>query len=217
MRKWLTVLGLVLVLVIPFSQAEASTFYVRVYDCTDNSPIVGAVVTIQVPESSSVTAATNSSGIATFNLSPGTYDVTVFAERYRIRQLTITFSPGSTLPFCLFRSVEGFWRVVVDILEWMGDMHAGGRGWAMLRLKNLEDGVFNITRLEVWVGGYNRPIPVMDVPRGAVVGRVDAFFNMTVAPPQDSRSQWPPIHQSRGLVLPEFCIHTGHPYKGSGA
>jgi len=170
--KWLIALGLVLALVIPFSQAEAPTFYVRVYDCSDNSPIVGAVVTVQLSESSFVTAATNSSGIAAFNLSPGTYDVTVFAEGYRIRQLTITFSPGLTFPFCLFRSVEGFWRVVADILEWRGDIHAGGRGWALLRIKNLEDGVFNITRLEVWVGGYNKPISVMDIPREAIVGRV---------------------------------------------
>jgi len=68
MRKWLTVLGLVLALVIPFSQAEASTFYVRVYDCSTGEPIVGTVVTIQVSESSSITAATNSSGITTYNL-----------------------------------------------------------------------------------------------------------------------------------------------------
>jgi len=68
MSKWLIVLGLVLALVIPFSQAGASKFYVRVYDCSDNSPIVGAVVTVQVSESSSVTAATNSTVIATFNL-----------------------------------------------------------------------------------------------------------------------------------------------------
>jgi len=163
MRKWLIVLGLVLALVIPFSQAGASTFYVRVYDCSDNSPIVGAVVTIQVSESSSITAATNSTGIATFNLPPGTYEITVFAERYRIRQVTVTVSEGSVVPVCLFKSVEGFWRVVADILEWRGDIHAGGRGWALIRIKNLEDGVFNITRLEVWVGGYDKPILVMNM------------------------------------------------------
>jgi len=164
MRKWLIVLSLVLALVIPFSQAQTPTFYVRVYDCSTGEPIVGAVVTVQVSESSFVTAATNSSGIAAFNLPPGTYDVTVFAERYRVRQLTVTFSPALTFPFCLFRSVEGYWRVVADILEWRGDIHAGGRRWAMLRLKNLEDGVFNITRFEVWVGGYDKPISVMDIP-----------------------------------------------------
>jgi len=164
MRKWLIVLSLVLAFVTPFSQAEASTFYVSVYDCSDNSQIVVAVVTVQVSDSSSVTAATNSSEIASFNLSPGTYDVTVFAERYRIRQVTVTVSEGSVIPICLFRYVGGFWRVVVDIVEWSGDIHAGGRGWALLRLKNLEDGVFNITRLEVWVGGYDRPISVMDIP-----------------------------------------------------
>jgi hypothetical protein len=107
-------------------------------------------------------------------------------QGYRTRGGEARFVSGMVFSICLFKSVEGFWNIVPDILQWQGDIHAGGKGWAMLRLKNLEDGVFNITRLEIWVAGYDKPVSVAEFPSGVLLEKVEKFFNVTVAPPQDS-------------------------------
>ncbi|MEM4346834.1 MAG: hypothetical protein QXH32_10715 [Candidatus Caldarchaeum sp.] len=85
------------------------------------------------------------------------------------------------------RETGGFWRVVSDLLSWQGDIHAGVAGWGLVRLKNFETGVFNITSIELMVSGYDRPVGFWTSGRGKILPkRVDTYFNLTVKPPQDS-------------------------------
>lgn len=172
-------------LLLPLAYAQ-QTFYIRVLDCESGLPIVGAGVVIEAG-SYSYSAVTNSTGYAELRGdAPRAYRYYVSASGYRLRSDEVVFSPGMVYTTCLFRATEGFWRVVADIVEWRGDIHAGGRGWALLRMKNLEDGVFNVTRLEIWVAGFGKPVAAADIPRGERLERVEKIFNITVAPPQDS-------------------------------
>jgi hypothetical protein len=167
-----------------FAQAGRG-FYFHVTDCETGAPIVGAIVAVLRGASADV-ASTNATGHAYIDLPSGDYSYYVSMQGYRTRGGEARFTAGMVFSICLFKATEGFWNIVSEITMWQGDIHAGGRGWAMLKLKNLEDGVFNITRLEIWVAGYNSPISTLDMPSGAVLDRVEKFFNMTVAPPQDS-------------------------------
>ncbi|MEM2257868.1 MAG: hypothetical protein QXV39_07110, partial [Candidatus Caldarchaeum sp.] len=47
-----------------------------------------------------------------------------------------------------------------------GDIHAGGAGWGLVRLKNFEQGVFNITSIELMVSGYDRPVGLWASDKG---------------------------------------------------
>ncbi|MEM0440420.1 MAG: hypothetical protein QW463_02295, partial [Candidatus Caldarchaeum sp.] len=68
-----------------------------------------------------------------------------------------------------------------------GDIHAGGAGWGLVRLKNFEQGVFNITSIELMVSGYDRPVGLWASDRGRVLPKLlDTYFNLSVNPPQDS-------------------------------
>lgn len=168
-----------LLLALPVMGQEGQS-YVYVTDCSSGQPIVGATVTVQLSDTASVSTITNATGYAAFSIAPGTYGYVVDMMGYWIRYGEGRFQPGGVVATCLFRAMEGCWRVVAEILEWCGDIHAGGRGWAMLRLKNLEEGVFNITRLKMHVAGYDKPVAVY---QGVVLEKV---FNVTVAPPQHS-------------------------------
>jgi hypothetical protein len=185
MRRLQLLIPLIISALLPLAYAQ-ETFYIQVLDCESRQPILGASVTIETG-SYSFSTVTNSTGHAELRGdAPRAYRYYVSASGYRLRSEEVVFSPGMVYTTCLFRTTEGFWRVVADIVEWRGDIHAGGKGWAMLRLKNLEDGVFNVSRLEIWVAGYGRPIAAMDIPHGTVLQRVERMFNVTVTPPQDS-------------------------------
>ncbi|MEM0478522.1 MAG: hypothetical protein QW074_07775 [Candidatus Caldarchaeum sp.] len=185
-RLQLLIPFIISVALLPLAYAQQQTFYIRVLDCVNGLPIIGASVVIETVGYSFSTV-TNSTGYAELRGdAPRAYRYYVSASGYRLRSDEVVFSPGMVYTTCLFRATEGFWRVVADIVEWRGDIHAGGRGWAMLRMKNLEDGVFNVTRLEIWVAGFGKPVAEADIPRGERLERVEKLFNITVAPPQDS-------------------------------
>jgi len=165
--------------------AAGQGFFFRVTDCATGEPIAGALVAI-IRGSYGEVESTNATGYAHMVSPEGDYTYYVSMQGYRTRGGEARFTSGMVFSICLFKAAEGFWNIVPDILQWQGDIHAGGRGWAILRLKNLEDGVFNITRLEIWVAGYDRPISVTEIPSGALLEKVEKFFNVSVAPPQDS-------------------------------
>ncbi|MEM4574146.1 MAG: hypothetical protein QXF45_06380 [Candidatus Caldarchaeum sp.] len=56
-----------------------------------------------------------------------------------------------------------------------------------MRLKNFEQGVFNIASIELMVSGYEWPIGFWQSARGRVLPKLsDTYFNPTVKLPQDS-------------------------------
>ncbi|MEM4306072.1 MAG: hypothetical protein QXD61_08870 [Candidatus Caldarchaeum sp.] len=100
-----------------------------------------------------------------------------------------------------FRFDYGFWyrkvlelgypvremELSVSALAEQGDIHAGGAGWGLVRLKNFEQGVFNITSIELMASEYDRPVGLWASDRGRVLPKLlDTYFNLTVRPPQDS-------------------------------
>ncbi|MEM1948311.1 MAG: hypothetical protein QXY84_06175 [Candidatus Caldarchaeum sp.] len=159
--------------------------YVRVTDCVTGNLVVGASVSLDNPthRQSSVT---NSTGVATLDTFAWFYTYYVNAPSYRIESGVRRFSIGEVFQICLVPEAAGFWRIVATVIAWQGDIHAGGKGWAIIRLKNLEAGIFNITEFQIWVDGYNSPAITYTVPRGVVVGRlVERDVNITVNPKPD--------------------------------
>ncbi|MEM2238437.1 MAG: hypothetical protein QW351_08750, partial [Candidatus Caldarchaeum sp.] len=161
-------------------------FYVRVVDCSSQQPVAGASVNLDNPghRASSVT---NMTGYAEIEGYAWFYTYYITASGYRFTYGERRFSIGEVFTTCLFRETGGFWRVVSDLLSWQGDIHAGGAGWGLVRLKNFESGVFNITNIELMVSGYDRPVGFWTSNRGKILPKLlDTYFNLTVKPPQDS-------------------------------
>ncbi|MEM2334292.1 MAG: hypothetical protein QXZ62_06965, partial [Candidatus Caldarchaeum sp.] len=170
----------------PPSGTPFGKFYVRVLDCSNQQPIVGASVNLDNPghRASSVT---NMTGYAEIEGYAWFYTYYITASGYRFTYGERRFSIGEVFTTCLFRETGGFWRVVSDLLGWQGDIHAGGAGWGLVRLKNFEQGVFNITSIELMVSGYDRPVGLWASDRGRVLPKLlDTYFNITVKPPKDS-------------------------------
>ncbi|MEM4273328.1 MAG: carboxypeptidase-like regulatory domain-containing protein [Candidatus Caldarchaeum sp.] len=182
-----TTLAILALLILPLAYAQEAGrgFYFHVTDCGTGQPIAGAVVIVTNGSSGDV-ASTNSTGYSFIKLPDGVYNYYVSMEGYRTRGGELPFTAGMVYEICLFKATEGFWNIVPTVLMWQGDIHAGGLGWSTIRLKNLEDGLFNITRLEIHVAGYDKPIAVYEAPGGVVLEKVEKVFNVTVAPPQDS-------------------------------
>jgi hypothetical protein len=187
---------IVTLLVLAFQTAQAieppppgaayGTIYVRVTDCANGEPIAGASVSLENP-GHTASATTNMTGYAILEGYSWFYSYYVTASGYRIEYGERRFSLGAVFNVCLFRETAGFWRVVASVSAWQGDTHAGGIGWSIIRLKNLEPGVFDIYSLEVWVSGYNRPVAGAEYGNPERLGRlVEREFNITVAPPADS-------------------------------
>ena len=161
------------------------TVYVRVTDCITGAPIQGASVNLDNP-THQTGGITNSTGYASIEAFAWFYSYYVTASGYRIDAGERRFSLDEVFNVCLVPEAAGFWRVVADVLAWQGDIHAGGSGWAIIRLKNLEAGVFNITEFQIWVAGYDGPAITYTVPRGAVLDRlVEQSFNISVNPRPD--------------------------------
>ncbi|MEM4346017.1 MAG: hypothetical protein QXI02_03895, partial [Candidatus Caldarchaeum sp.] len=191
MRCWLflavlLVLPAVYGLEPPPSGTPFGRFYVRVVDCSSQQPIVGASVNLDNPghRASSVT---NMTGYAEIQGYAWFYTYYITASGYRFTHGERRFSVGEVFTTCLLRETGGFWRVVSELLSWQGDIHAGGAGWGLVRLKNFEPGVFNITSIELMVSGYDRPVGFWMSDRGKILPKLlDTYFNLTVKPPQDS-------------------------------
>ncbi|MEM2036920.1 MAG: hypothetical protein QXG21_05120, partial [Candidatus Caldarchaeum sp.] len=96
------------------------------------------------------------------------YTYYITGSGYRFTHGERRFSIGEVFTVCLLREAGGFWRVVSDLLSWQGDIHAGGAGWGLVRLKNFEQGVFNITSIKLMVSGYEWPIGFWQSARGRV-------------------------------------------------
>lgn len=183
---------LMLALIVPVSSTdpippgtEFGRAYVRVTDCLSGSSVVGASVNLDNP-THRTSSVTNSTGYAEVSIFAWFYNYYVTASGYRIEAGLRKFSLGEVFQVCLIPEGAGFWRVVASVLSWQGDIHAGGSGWAVIRLKNLESGVFNITELQIWVAGYDGPAITYSIPSGIVLGRfVDRDINMTVRPRAD--------------------------------
>ncbi|MEM2800212.1 MAG: hypothetical protein QXR26_04025 [Candidatus Caldarchaeum sp.] len=170
----------------PPSGTPFGKFYVRVVDCSSQQPVAGASVNLDNPghRASSVT---NMTGYAEIEGYAWFYTYYITASGYRFTYGERRFSIGEVFTTCLFRETGGFWRVVSDLLGWQGDIHAGGAGWGLVRLKNFEQGVFNITSIELMVSGYDRPVGLWASDRGRVLPKLlDTYFNITVKPPKDS-------------------------------
>jgi hypothetical protein len=162
-----------------------TTMYFHVSDCETGGPVAGATVVLE-RDRFTTSSATNATGYAEFRVEEGAYKYYIYASGYRLKAGEIVVTSGAVFRTCLFKTTAGFWRVVADITEWRGDIHAGGLGWAMIRLKNLEDGTFYIQRIEVLVEGYDKPVAYLELREPAVLGRVEKTFNVTVAPPPDA-------------------------------
>jgi hypothetical protein len=165
-----------------YSQATA---YFHISDCETGEPVAGATVVLE-RGGFSTSSATNATGYAEFRVEEGAYKYYVYASGYRLRAGEAVLTSGTVFRTCIFKTTAGFWRVAADITEWRGDIHAGGLGWGLVRLKNLEDGTFYIQRIEVLVEGYEKPVAYLELREPAVLGRVEKMFNVTVAPPPDS-------------------------------
>ncbi|MEM1940095.1 MAG: carboxypeptidase-like regulatory domain-containing protein [Candidatus Caldarchaeum sp.] len=158
------------------------TVYVRVTDCITGAPIQGASVNLDNP-THRTDGLTNSTGYASIEAFAWFYTYYVTASGYRVDAGERRFSLGEVFNVCLVPEAAGFWRVVADVLAWQGDIHAGGSGWAIIRLKNLEAGVFNITEFQIWVAGYDGPAITYTVPKGVILDRlVERSFNISVNP-----------------------------------
>lgn len=161
------------------------TVYVRVTDCITGAPIQGASVNLDNP-THRTGGVTNSTGYASIEAFAWFYTYYVTASGYRIDAGERRFSLDEVFNVCLVPEAAGFWRVVADVLAWQGDIHAGGRGWAIIRLKNLEAGVFNITEFQIWVAGYDGPAITYTVPGGVILDRlVERSFNISINPRPD--------------------------------
>ncbi|MEM4315072.1 MAG: hypothetical protein QXI97_02720 [Nitrososphaerota archaeon] len=159
--------------------------YVRVTDCSTGEPVVGASVTLENP-SHTASGATNNTGYAVLEGYDWFYAYYVSTSGYRIAHGERRFTPGSIFSVCLVRETAGFWRVVSTVSMWQGDTHAGGLGWAIIRLKNLEPGYFEIHSLEIWVSGYEGAVAAAEYGGLEKLGRdVEKEFNITIAPPPD--------------------------------
>ncbi|MEM1945890.1 MAG: hypothetical protein QXF95_02605 [Candidatus Caldarchaeum sp.] len=187
-----TVLLLTLVLIPAIFAAEPippgtqfGTVYVRVTDCSSGGPVVGASVYLDNP-THRASGITNSTGYAAVDVFAWFYSYYVTASGYKIEAGERRFSIGEVFQICLFPESAGFWRIVASVQKWQGDIHAGGSGWAIIRMKNLEPGVFNITAFEIWVSGYDGPAITHVVPGGVLLGRlVEKDVNITVNPRPD--------------------------------
>ncbi|MDW8083904.1 MAG: hypothetical protein RMI49_01710 [Candidatus Caldarchaeum sp.] len=164
---------------------EFGRVYVRVTDCLSGSAIVGASVNLDNP-THRASSVTNSTGYAVVEVFAWFYQYYITASGYRIDAGTRRFALNEIFQVCLVPEAAGFWRVVASVLAWQGDIHAGGRGWAVIRLKNLEPGIFNITEFQIWVAGYDGPATTHYTPRGVILDRlVDKDINITISPKPD--------------------------------
>ena len=188
--KALAALAVLALLLIPAAAAQGRiSFYFRVTDCETGEPVAGAtVIILNRPNRDSVVSITNSTGYALLNANPNlSYEYFVSMQGYRTRAGESVFYDGMVFSVCLFKATAGFWNIVAGITMWQGDIHAGGLGWAIIRLKNLESGTFNITELQIWAAGYDKPVTTIVIPEGFVLGKlVDRDLNITVAPPPDA-------------------------------
>ncbi len=160
--------------------------HIRVTDCATGEPIAGASVSIENPGHTFSTT-TNMTGYAILEGYNWYYRYYVTASGYRIESGERRFYLETVFNVCMFRETVGFWRVVATVTSWQGDTHAGGEGWAVIRLKNLEPGVFDIYNMEIWVSGFEGPVARAEYSRPERLGRlVEKEFNITVAPPSNS-------------------------------
>ena len=158
---------------------------IRVTDCVTGNPVAGASVNLDNP-THRVSGVTNSTGHAVLTVFDWFYTYYVTATGYRIAAGERRFSPGELFQVCLFPETAGYWRIVASVSMWQGDIHAGGLGWAVIRLKNLEEGVFNITEVQIRVSGYDGAAITYPMPQGFILGRlVEREVNITVAPKPD--------------------------------
>lgn len=161
------------------------TVYVRVVDCGNGNPVVGASVNLDNP-THRASGLTNATGIATLGVFDWFYNYYITASGYSISAGTRRFSLGEVFQACLNAEVAGFWRITATVQMWQGDVHAGGSGWALIRLRNFEPGVFNITEFQIWVSGYEGPAIVYPTPSGIILGKIlDTAVNMTLIPKPD--------------------------------
>ncbi|MEM0443732.1 MAG: hypothetical protein QXH32_08985 [Candidatus Caldarchaeum sp.] len=170
MRCWLFLIILLFLPAVyglepPPSGTPFGKFYVRVVDCSSQQPIAGASVNLDNP-GHRVSSVTNTTGYAEMQGYAWFYTYYITAGGYRFTQGERRFAIGEVFTTCLFRETGGFWRVVSDLLSWQGVIHAGGAGWGLVRLKNFEPGVFNITSIELMVSGYDRPVGFWTSDRG---------------------------------------------------
>ncbi|MDW8062840.1 MAG: carboxypeptidase-like regulatory domain-containing protein [Candidatus Caldarchaeum sp.] len=164
---------------------EFGTAYVRVTDCISGAAVAGASVNLDNP-THRTSSITNSTGHASVNVFAWFYSYYVTASGYRIEAGQRRFSIGEVFQICIVPEAAGFWRVVATVIAWQGDIHAGGSGWAIIRMKNLEAGVFNITEFQIWLSGYDGPAITFSKPEGVVLGRlVDRDINITIRPNAD--------------------------------
>jgi hypothetical protein len=158
---------------------------IHVADCTTERPIIGASVNLDNP-THRVSGVTNATGHVVLTLYEWFYSYYITASGYRIAAGERRFTIGELFQVCLFPETAGFWRIIASVSMWQGDIHAGGLGWAVIRLKNLEEGKFNITEFQIRVSGYDGPAITYSIPSGFILDRlVEKEVNITVAPRPD--------------------------------
>jgi hypothetical protein len=105
-----------------------TAMYFHVSDCETGDPVAGATVVLE-RDRFTTSSATNATGYAEFRVEEGAYKYYIYASGYRLKAGEIVVTSGAVFRTCLFKTTAGFWRVVADITEWRGDIHAGGLGW----------------------------------------------------------------------------------------
>ncbi|GBC69471.1 hypothetical protein HRbin01_01170 [archaeon HR01] len=170
----------------PPSGTAYGTSYVRVVDCATDEALQGASVTLENP-GHSVSGTTNATGYAILDIYAWYYSYYVTLTGYSIAYGERRFSIDTVFTVCLRREIIGSWHLAADVTMWQGDIHAGGSGWAIIRMKNLEPGYFRISSFEIWVSGYSRPIAITQYQEPETLGRSEErLFNITINPPQDA-------------------------------
>ncbi len=153
-----------------------------VIDCETREPITGADITLENPSHSVNVVMTGEN--VTVEVYQWWYSYSIQHEDYMPASGVKKFKIGLVYEFCLIPRARGEWRVSAEILRVGGDIHPGGEGWILVRIRNLETGFFRIHQLRAYVEGFEEPILVKNYQQPLLLpANYYIDVNLTVKPP----------------------------------